>query len=318
MPHTEVQTRNLYRSISKIMISLAKISQPRIGSWTIDNDGRISLSIRPMYCHLHQLENYAIPSGIPRNMTYTGADGFYLDLLTGHDNRLRHQANAAFDEADARGQAKDLVLMRALLHLFTDRHLHNSPFVMQLADMHASNIFVDEDWNIKHVVDLEWACCLPLGNLLPPFWLTGQSVDGLDGPEYEQFKACYEQFTTIFEQEETDTPLHHKGSFYSRAKVMKRALDDGQNWYLNALQTPKGLFNLFRTHLQPFFDEVPKESLRAAVSPYWTPGMTSNSSIVESKLRDYANYRKDVHNRKPASWLIAALGHQTESEAYKE
>nr|KMM71395.1 hypothetical protein CPAG_07702 [Coccidioides posadasii RMSCC 3488] len=180
MPHTEVQTRNLYRSISRIMISLAKFHSAELVPGRLITMDELAYPIVPY----------------------------------------------------ARGQAKDLVLMQALLHLFTDRHLHNSPFVMQLADMHAINIFVDEDWNIKHVVDLEWACCLPLGNLLSPFWLNGQSVDGLDGPEYEQFKACYEQFTTIFttifEQEETDTPLHHKGSFYSCAKVMKGALYDGR------------------------------------------------------------------------------------------
>ncbi|EFW19049.1 conserved hypothetical protein [Coccidioides posadasii str. Silveira] len=170
--HRPVLLRYPYILVDWIEHSDAQMrSNRRIGSWTIDNDGRISLSNRPMYCYLHQLENYVIPSGILWNMTYTSAGSFYLDLLTGYDNRLRHQANAAFEEADARGQAKDLVLMQALLHLFTDRHLHNSPFVMQLADMHAINIFVDEDWNIKHVVDLEWACCLPLGNLLSPFWL---------------------------------------------------------------------------------------------------------------------------------------------------
>lgn len=303
-PHSETQTQNLYRCMAKIMISLAKIPQPRIGSWTIDNDGHISLSNRPMFCHLNQLENWAIPAGIPRNMTYKSADSLYLDLLTGHDNRLRHQGNAVFSSKDARGQATDLVLMKALLHNFTDRSLRDGPFIMQLTDMHASNIFVDEDWNINHVIDLEWACSLPLENLLPPYWLTHKGVDQIEGPEYERFKLCYEQFTDIFKQEETKTPLYHNPTFYSGitsmrralyspAATMKNALEDGRYWYLHALRTPKGLFNIFRTHLGSFYDKSPEGTLIPAISPFWTPGM---SSFVDSKLIEFAEYRQEVHD----------------------
>lgn len=151
------------------MVSLSRVLQPRIGSWTIDNLDRLGLSNRPWFCHLHQVENWAIPSGINRNTTYTGADSLYLDLLSSHDNRLKYQLNAAFSDEDARAQAKDLVLMRALLHRFTTRH-QNAPFVMQLTDLHTSNIFVDKDWNIEHITDLEWVCSLPIGMLLPPYW----------------------------------------------------------------------------------------------------------------------------------------------------
>ncbi|PGH32008.1 hypothetical protein GX50_05202 [[Emmonsia] crescens] len=293
MPHTEAQTQNLYQSMARIMISLAKVPQPRIGSWTIDNDGRINLSNRPMLCHLHQLENWAIPTSIPRNMTYTSADSFYLDLLASHDNRLQYQGNAAYSEEDARTQAKDLVLMRATLHKFTDRYLHDGPFIMQLTDMHTSNIFVDKDWNIKHIIDLEWACSLPLGDLLPPFWLTGKGVDQIKGSEYKRFKACYERFMEIFEQEEMGTRLHYDGNIYSRAMTMRSALENGRYWYSNALQTPRGLFNIFRTHLEPFYEEVSKESLCAAVSPFWTSGMTS---FVNLKLKGFTQYRQEVRN----------------------
>ncbi|QSS64187.1 hypothetical protein I7I51_01252 [Histoplasma capsulatum] len=292
-PHTEAQTQNLYRSMSRIMISLAKIPQSRIGSWTIDNVGQISLSNRPMFCHLHQLENWTIPTDIPRNMTYTSADSLYLDLLAGHDNRFQYQGNAAFSETDARAQARDLVLMRAVLHKFTSRHLRDGPFVMQLTDLYIGNIFVDKDWNIKYVIDLEWACSLPLEKLLPPWWLTDKGVDQIKGPEYERFKACYEQFTDIFEQEEMGAPLRHNGHHYSRAASMKSALEDGRYWYLNALQTPKGLFNLFRRHIKPFYDNVSKESLSAALSPFWTLGMTS---FMDSKLEEFSQYRQEVRD----------------------
>ena len=226
-------------------------------------------------------------------MTYTSADSLYIDLLAGHDNRLRHQGNAAFTSEDARAQATDLVLMRALLHKFINWSLRDGPFVMQLTDMHASNIFVDKDWNIKHIIDLEWACSLSLEKLLPPFWLTHKGVDQIEDSEYEWFKVCYEQFTDIFKQEEINTPLYHNGTLYSRATIMNSALEDGRYWYLSALKISKGLFNLFRTHLEPFYDKALKGTLAAAISPFWTPGMTS---FLDSKLKEFAQYRQEVRD----------------------
>jgi hypothetical protein len=85
-----------------------------------------------------------------------------------------------------------------ILHQFTNRSLCHGPFIMQLTDLHPSNIFVDKNWNIKHTIDLEWTCYLPLENLLPPFWLTDKGVDQIGGTEYEKFKMCDEKFTDIF------------------------------------------------------------------------------------------------------------------------
>ncbi|KKZ64632.1 hypothetical protein EMCG_09461 [[Emmonsia] crescens] len=247
-----------------------------------------------MLCHLNQLENWAIPAGIPRNMTNKSADSLYLDLLTEHDNHLHHQENAVYSSKDARDQATDLVLMKALLHTFTDQSLCDSPFIMQLTDMHASNIFVNEDWNINHIIDLEWAYSLPLENLLPPYWLTHKGVDQIEGPEYERFKLCYEQFTDIFEQEETKTPLYHNSTLYSGVTSMQRTLLSGRNHEERVRGSSiLGLFNIFRTHLRSFYDKPPEGTLTPAISPFWTPGM---SSFVDSKLEDFAQYRQEVRD----------------------
>ncbi|KAJ0424772.1 hypothetical protein BJY00DRAFT_298786 [Aspergillus carlsbadensis] len=290
-PHTEEQTQNLYQSMAKIIVSLAKVPQPRIGSWTISDDGRLSLSNRPLFCHLQELENMNISSGMARNTTYTSADTFCLDLLDGHDNRLRYQANAAFDENDARSQAVDLVLMRSALSQFTDRSLRDGPFVMHLTDMHISNVFVDKDWNIKHLIDLEWACSVPLEHALAPCWLTDKGVDQLTEMEYEKFEKHYRLLTDAIRKQESNTPIQYNGTAFSLAATMDRVFDDRHYWYLFSLRTPKGLFNVCREQLQPLYDKVPKESLRAAFSPFWTPGM---SSFVNMKVKDFADYIQHV------------------------
>lgn len=294
LPHTKEQTKNLYRDLSKIMISLAKISLLRIGSWTINNNGQISLSNRPMLCHVNQLENWGIPSNISRGMTYMNADSYYLDLLAVHDNRLQYQGNAVWDELDTRAQAKDLVLMKAFLSNFSNKSFRHGPFIMQLTDLHNGNIFVDQKWNIRYIIDLEWVCSLPLGDLLPPFWLTGKGVDELIGPEYTRFKSSYDQFVSIFEQEEeANTPSYVVEEAHSPARAMKNALENGRYWYINALGTPKGLFNVFRRHIQNSFEKVPFETLIAGVSTFWTQKM---SFFVGLKLEELNHYKKELRD----------------------
>lgn len=97
--------------------------------------------------------------------------------------------------------------MRTLLFHFTNRKLRQGPFVYSLTGIHQSNIFVDSDWNIKCLVDLEWACSLPVETLRVSYWLTGCSLDNLTGAHFEEFKKTYNRFIGIFEQEEQLFPL---------------------------------------------------------------------------------------------------------------
>ncbi|EEP76403.1 predicted protein [Uncinocarpus reesii 1704] len=290
-PHTKKQTRNLYRSLSKIMLSVARIPQRRIGSWCIDDEGRISLSNRPLFSHLHQFENEGVPGGIRPKTTYNNAESLYLDILDSHDNRLREKMNATPDELETRSQAKDILLMRALLRQFTDRRLANGPFAMQLTDVHASNIFVDKNWNIKHLIDIEWACSLPVASLLPPFWLTNRYPLELCGPEVDRFKLCYDEFMDIFEEEEEITPLYYKGRCHYRAPAMRTALDSGRFFYYHALQIPLGIHDIFRDQLEPKYDEAPRDAIITGVSTFWAPKM---KSVVASKIRDFKDYQGRV------------------------
>ncbi|KAI1933645.1 hypothetical protein LOZ65_000281 [Ophidiomyces ophidiicola] len=290
--HKEAQFKNLYRSLSKIMLSLAKLPQSRIGSWTMDDDGCIQLSNRPTLRYLFELENMYIPSGISRNTTYTNADSFHLDMLTGHDNRLHGQDNAAFTEINARAQARDLVLMRALLHRFTDSKLRDGPFLMQMTNLRPTNIFLDKDWNVKYIIGLEGICSLPLEHLQPPQWLLTWKVapDAVSDDEcFEQFKKRSESFLEIFEEEEVRSTLRQTHFF--RVSTMKKTLQNGGFWYWHALQHSLALFNIFRQHILPIYDTVARDALCDAISPFW---MSSMSSFLNRKMERYAGYRKDV------------------------
>ena len=159
---------NLFHGLSRIMLALAKIPLQRIGSFTMDNQGVISLTNRPLRLQLHQLENEGIPTDISRGTTYTSVEPFLLDILACHNSRLRHQLNAVNSEADCQEQMALLSTFRTILPLFVRRDLRSGPFILTLTDIHASNIFVDKEWNIKYLIDLEWACSLPIEMLHPP------------------------------------------------------------------------------------------------------------------------------------------------------
>ncbi|RAK75906.1 uncharacterized protein BO72DRAFT_478467 [Aspergillus fijiensis CBS 313.89] len=275
LSHAGDRTTNLYRDLSRIMLSLSQLPLLRIGSWTIDTNGVLQLTNRPLTLRLHQLENAGIPTNVDRNLTYTSADSYYHDILSCHDSRLRHQPNSMHDEDDGRAQMANLTMMRALLPHFTD--------------LHQSNIFVDKDWHIRYLIDLEWTCSLPVETLRPPYWLTGRPVDDILGEHLNTFNEAHGKFVDIFQEEEKRYPPLFNVSAY-RTNTMRRGWGVGNFWYFHALDSPKGLFNIFRDHIQPRFSASQSDDptgFSRIVSQYWsvdTKALIGEKSPVNQDL----------------------------------
>lgn len=282
---------NLFRGLSRIMLSLSQSPMPLIGSWTIDKHGILSLTNRPLFHQFQSLENENIPTGVPRELTYATTDAFYADLLACHDSRIRNQPNSIRDERDGLAQMANLFAMRGLLPHFTARDLRNGPFVFTLTDLRPPNIFVDSKWNVKYVIDLEWGCSLPIEMLAPPYWITDHGVDELEGKELEEFDQARQQFLEVFEEEEKSYPPLYGCATY-RTNVMKRGWQVGSFWYLHALLSPKGCFNLFRQCIQPIFDEkCDRDAFTKVVSPYWAPDV---HKLIEAKLGEKKKYEQEL------------------------
>ncbi|KAH9212706.1 hypothetical protein DL95DRAFT_391203, partial [Leptodontidium sp. 2 PMI_412] len=270
---------NLFRDLSRIILSLSQLPLPCIGSWTIDEQGVLTLSNRPLIHQFQSLENEGIATNIARTLTYTAADVYYSDLLACHDNRIRDQLNSIVDEKDGRAQMANLFAMRGLLPHFTSRDLRYGPFVFNLTDLHGSNIFVDCNWHIKYIIDLD------------------RAVDELEGgDELQTFEKAYQDLTDIFEEEERKfSPTH--GSATYRTDIMRRGWKIGNFWYFHALKSPKGLFNLFRQHVQPIFeprrdDSTPHfDEFSRVVSPYWA---SDAREVVAAKLADKTKYEQKL------------------------
>jgi hypothetical protein len=161
--------------------------------------------------------------------------------------------------------------MRSVLHHFTSRSLWNGPFVFTLTDIHQSNILVDDSWHIKYLIDLEWACSLPIElQCSPPYWLTKQNIDRLLGENLTAFNEAREEFMGVFENEERTLSFVKEG-YPSRTHCMKKNWDTGKFWYFHALDDITGLCSLFWQHIQPKFaiSHLTDEVFDQTFSLYW-------------------------------------------------
>jgi hypothetical protein len=283
--HDRGHRTNLFRCLSKAILSMSRIPFPRIGSLTIDNHGVIGLANRPLTCSLQQLENLSIPTDIPRGRTYSTANTYFSDLLACHDNRMRYMPNSMHNTLDGQEQLSALMVMRGLSRQFTSRDLRYGPFVLMFTDLHQRNIFVDSDWNITSIIDLEWVCARPIEMLHPPYWLTSCSLDGLDGEDLEEYTSVHAEFMEIFEAEERS--LKDGGNPY--AHIMRKGWELGTYWFTAALDCPNGMFNLYLTHIQSRFTE-PVEAgpdFDQIMSAYWS---TNVAEFIAAKLEEKEAY----------------------------
>lgn len=285
--HNDELRTNLFGGLSRILLALARTPLPTIGSFILDNKGFLSLSNRPLTLQIQLLENERIPLGIPRNATHTTADSYIHDILSFHENRLRHQPNAINNLQDGFYQTCALMIMRSVWPCFFRRDLLRGPFFLSLTDLHQSNIFVDEYWNIKCLVDLEWACSRPLEMIHPPHWLGNQSLSTI---EEEAYQAAHREFMMVLKEEE-DKCIPERQPWVCLHSIMQQGWENGTFWCSLALNTPMALFKVFYDFIQPRFSKthMDEEAFWLMIMPYWTPG---TFKFIDEKLKEREDYDK--------------------------
>jgi len=284
----EARRQRLFRGISRILLSLARIPQARIGSFRFNNNGTVTLANRPLSCSTMILENDGATRTIQRNDTFNCTDAFVSDTLNFHDHRFLSQPNAIYSEPDCRGQMAVKTLLRVLSHVYIRRELRNGPFVLQLTDFHASNILVDNQWNVTGLIDLEWICALPSEMLEVPYWLTGCAVDQIKDEKLDEFDRARQEFMRVFGEEEKATKaqaVHH----ITLSEVMQDMWASKGVWFWICLSSVNAMYFVLETHLYP-----PKSlSLEAerVVSRFWCQ---DSEDVVRKKLADKQAYDDDL------------------------
>jgi hypothetical protein len=142
-----------------------------------------------------------------------------------------HQSNAVLYDDDGHWQLSSLTALRALLPNLLDRDTRHGPFTMHLLDMHASNIFVDEHWNITKLIDFEFAPIVPTSNIDVPSWLAAASADALVMEKLDEYMIAFNEFIEAVEQEEVSMGL---GPSYSQR--LRASMVSGRFWLNLALK----------------------------------------------------------------------------------
>ncbi|RSL67600.1 hypothetical protein CEP51_012642 [Fusarium floridanum] len=276
----------LFRGMTRIMLSLARLPHSRIGSFKFNtHDGSVSLSNRPLTSTMMIFENSGTPRTIEPFQLYQSTDRFAADMLTLHDCHLLHNPHAVWDEDDGRERMTIRALLRAVMHHFILPDQRDGPFLLQMTDLHQSNIFVDDDWNVTCLIDLEWICALPVEMVSVPYWLTNCSIDGIIGKEFEVFDQARRAFMSIMDEETKKMQFKHDIHI---TDTMKKVWDSKGVWFWACLRSVNAWIFVFEDHILPKFSS--NERLVAdlkEVSSFWREDI---DSIVEEKVAEEKRY----------------------------
>jgi Phosphotransferase enzyme family len=285
-----IRKQNLFRGMARVMLSLARVPQPRIGSFHFNNDGTVALTNRPLTCSTIILENEGAPRVIQSGNTYTCTDSFVSDVLTFHDNRFLSQPNAVYDEEDCRGQMAVKALLRTVSHHYLDRRFRHGPYRIQHTDLHNSNIFVDSEWNLKYLIDLEWVCSLPVEMLAAPYWLTGRAIDQIQGAHLDDFNEVRQQFMDIFQEEERINATGKEHDI-SLTRIMQNMWQSKGVWFWHCLESVNGMYRLLEDHVCPSYSSGLSSETERIVSLFWCEG---SADVVAKKLGDKERYDREL------------------------
>ena len=294
--HDSKLRSNLFNDLGRIFLSLSRTPLPRIGSLVIDNGGFLCLTNRPLVLEIQQLENERIPTDMPRDFTYSTVDSYIVDVLGYHDNRFQYQPNAINDIGDCAYQLSVLTAMRTVFQSIFSRAFRRGPFLFTMTDLHQSNIFVDSEWHITCLVDLEWTCSLPLEMCGPPYWLTNQSVDRLDSAEYDTIRKELMECLSAQEKRcglassETDSG---KSLPLPLSNAMNRSWETGAFWFTLGLTSPSGIFAIFSKHIKPLFCDKYDEEFET-IMPFFFDKKVGG--VAARKLADKKEYDSDLRH----------------------
>ncbi|KAI6765033.1 hypothetical protein HG531_012132 [Fusarium graminearum] len=245
--------KNLFAGMSRIMLSLARVPQQKIGSFRFNTlDCTIALSNRPLMCSLAIFEQQGTPRTIRQDQVYQNTDSFVSDMLTLHDNHLIHNPHAVRDEEDAEERITLRTLLRVLAHFFVLPERRSGPYLLQLTDFHQSNIFVDKEWNVTCMIDLEWICALPVEMMRVPFWLTNRRFERIVD-HYKDFDDARKEFLSSMDQELEHVEVEHDIQI---TRTMRQSWDSKGVWYWACIESTNGWLFVLEDHIIPMFSSV--------------------------------------------------------------
>lgn len=226
-----------------------------------------------------------------KDETYSCTEPFVADMLTLHQNYFFSNPNAVLDAADCRGQMAIHTLLHMLSHHYIKRERRYGPYALQFIDLHASNILVDDSWNVTCVIDLEWICSLPIEMLAVPYWLTGCSIDEIECDEYNKFDQVRQEFMEAFTQEEEQMPIKHEVFL---ADSMQEMWESKGVWFWHSIDSVNAMLEVVADHIYPRFSLRMGPKLEGMLASLWCE---RSDEVVEKKIQDLKLYDEELRRQ---------------------
>lgn len=287
---------NLQQSLARMMVSCTRIRLPRIGIFRIDENGYLRLDNRPISVQSTIHENEGLSRIMSRHTTYSNVKDFILSELMAYETRFLEQPNAVESRVDAQYQITGLATAKLILPQLLREDLDTGPFVFALTDLHRSNIFVDENWNITCVVDLEFACSWPVEFYQVPHWLDVDFINDVTPTDFAARHADFvrhiarEEELQRFEDQDTGTGTERLSS------IMQRSWDNGAFWVALTLRDPVSFAAIFFHRILKGYFNCSEEQLERAGNYQFCSNLfrRNSPSIIDRKLDDQKKYLKEL------------------------
>ncbi|OAA69465.1 hypothetical protein ISF_02735 [Cordyceps fumosorosea ARSEF 2679] len=225
-----------------------------------------------------------------RHKTYSRVSDFVMSFIGAFEERLLGQPNAIMNREDALNQMSSLMYAKTVLPQLLQSRYEEGPFVFALTDVHRSNIFVDEHWNISRIIDLEFACSWPIEFLQPPYWLDGRCIDEIDATTFAPYHAEFLEHLKREEMIREDTANREPLS-----SMMQRSWIQGDFWVTLAVAEPIAFTTIFFNRILKGFFEISQDELEKAdnweIARLWRK---NTCDIIHKKLKDRDRYLEEL------------------------
>ncbi|KAM3505217.1 hypothetical protein MY11210_008058 [Beauveria gryllotalpidicola] len=156
----------------------------------------------------------------------------------------------------------------------------------------ATNIFVDKDWKITCVIDLEFACSLPVEFLeSPSCWLDDEMVHEM-APD--DLASKHAEFLEHLRHEEQLQNCQQDRERLS--SIMKQTWENGTFWFTLALKCPIAFNQILYDKILASYFAVPANELSktdySLAALTWRPNI---SDIIDRKLQDQEEYQNKLY-----------------------
>jgi hypothetical protein len=263
----------LYSQMASIVLQLSRLTFPRIGSLLEADDGRTTVSGRPLIQNMNTLvELQSTPPAFLPSQPFQNSHDWYASMADMHMKQLVFQRNDAIDDEDEEEDARDKYVARQLFrrlasekrlaagfHADDDDDEGWTSFRLYSEDLRPSNVLIDKDLRVVGVIDWEFAYVAPSQFAFdPPWWLLLMLPENWPGGYTAWTEVCeprFETFLQVLQAEEKKLP-QGDASNGGNKPLSQRMRESWQNqtWMINYAAKNSWAFDfIFWRYLDPKF-----------------------------------------------------------------